>query len=99
MENVNIIGCVGGPIAYYAEGEEFEDTEGSGPGDGSGSGSTLTSRYCGSEAYWQLPPGQLRNLVNSVGLADSRLLSTLLRCLAIVGAVDIQAHDSASLSY
>ncbi|CBJ31518.1 expressed unknown protein [Ectocarpus siliculosus] len=51
-------GCVGGPIQYYGEARHQDEH------DGSGSTAT-TNRYCGVESYWQVKPGQVRNLVTS----------------------------------
>ncbi|CAM9444106.1 unnamed protein product, partial [Ectocarpus sp. 12 AP-2014] len=51
-------GCVGGPIQYYGEARHQDEH------DGLGSPAT-TNRYCGVESYWQVKPGQVRNLVTS----------------------------------
>lgn len=68
--HVVMAGCVGGPIQYYGEDRQ--------PG--------LTTRYCGVEAYWQSPPGQVRNLVRSVSeqfCADITIDGTLDNSTAI----------------
>ena len=55
-------GCAGGPIQYYGEANHQHQPAKT----GATAPTTFTSRYCGVEAYWQLKPGQLRNLISSV---------------------------------
>eukprot|EP00752_Nemacystus_decipiens_P005505 g4981.t1 len=54
-------GCVGGPIQYYGEANHQDQLTPT----GEPVPTTFTNRYCGVEAYWQLKPGQLRNLIKS----------------------------------
>eukprot|EP00903_Cladosiphon_okamuranus_P007973 g7695.t1 len=55
-------GCVGGPIQYYAEASYQQQPAATGAAAAT---PAVTGRYCGVEAYWQLKPGQLRNLISS----------------------------------
>lgn len=60
-------GCVGGPIQYYAEASHQHQPAAPGAaGPTTGSTPAITSSYCGVESYWQIKPGQLRNLIASV---------------------------------
>ena len=87
-------GCVGGLIQYYGEARHQQHPAATGvtvP-------MTFTSRYCGVEAYWQLKPGQLRNLISSVSESlafdwDSEVRTDgLVHCCSVVLSGVVLVH-------